>query len=109
MGRTTDRPLSDPATRAAVTARLGELYAGRPVLVGPGVLAGFTPVVNWLRELDCPVLVVSTARGAGAVPDEGECLVVEVAPPPAASVTDELRVHDRLARRLPDHAVAAVA
>ena len=100
--------LTDPATRAEVTARLGALFAGRPVIAGPGVLAGFTSVVGWLRELGCPVLVVSTARGAGAVPDEGECLVVEVPPPPAASVTDELRVHDRLARRLPDHAVAAV-
>ena len=108
MGRTTDRPLSDPATRAAVTARLGELYAGRPVLVGPGVLAGFTPVVNWLRELDCPVLVVSTARGAGRVPDSGECVVVEVTPPAATMPTDELRAHDRLARHLPAAAVAAI-
>ena len=29
-------------------------------------------------------------------------------PPPTASVTEELRAHDRLARRLPAHAVAAV-
>ncbi|MFC4786648.1 hypothetical protein ACT8ZV_19390 [Nocardioides sp. MAHUQ-72] len=100
--------LTDPGTRARVTARLGELFAGRPVLLGPGVLAGFTPLVGWLRELGCPVLVVSTSRGAGPVPAEGECVVVEVAPPPTASVTDELRVHDRLAHDLPDHVVAAV-
>src|SRR6478672_9155116 len=100
--------LTDPATRAEVTARLGALFAGRPVIAGPGVLAGFTSLVGWLRELGCPVLVVSTTRGAGAVPGDGECVVVEVPPPPSASVTDELRTHDRLARRLPDHAVAAV-
>src|SRR6478736_3605506 len=108
MGRTTDRPLSDPATRAAVTARLGELFAGRPVLVGPGVLAGFTPVVRWLRQLGCPVLVVSTARGAGPVPAADECVVVEVTPPASASITDELRAHDRLAHHPPAEVVAAV-
>jgi hypothetical protein len=99
--------LTDPVTRARATARLGELYAGRPVLVGPGVLAGFTPLVGWLRELGCPVLVVSTARGAGPVPADDECVVVEVMPPPTASVTDELRLLDRLARHLPPDVVAA--
>lgn len=100
--------LTDPAARAAVTDRLAALFAGRPVIVGPGVLAGFTPVVRWLRELDSPVLVVSTTRGAGAVPEADECVVVEVSPPAAASVTDELRAHDRLARHLPPQAVAAI-
>ncbi|GAA2148329.1 hypothetical protein GCM10009844_26640 [Nocardioides koreensis] len=100
--------LTDPAARAEVTGRLAALFAGRPVIIGPGVLAGFTPVVEWVRELGSPVLVVSTTRGAGRVPAEDECVVVEVAPPAAASVTDELRAHDRLARRLPPHAVAAV-
>lgn len=100
--------LTDPVVRAQVTARLGELYAGRPVLLGPGVLAGFTPLVAWLRELGCPVLVVATARGAGPVPADDECVVVEVAPPPTASVTDELRALDRLARHLPPDVVAAV-
>jgi hypothetical protein len=100
--------LTDPAARAEVTGHLASQFAGRPVIVGPGVLAGFTPMIRWLRELGCPVLVVSTARGAGAVPAEDECVVVEVAPPAAASVTDELRAHDRLARRLPPDAVAAI-
>ena len=97
--------LADPAARAAATARLGELYAGRPVVLGPGVLAGFAAWVGWLGELGCPTLVLATARGAGPLPGTR---VVEVVPPAAATVTDELRRHDRLAHRLPPHAVAAI-
>lgn len=100
--------LSDPAIRAGVTARLGDLYAGRPVLLGPGVLAAYTESVRQLRALGCRTLVVSTARGAGPVPDEGECVVVEVASPPADSMTDELRLVDRMLRELPAEAVAAI-
>lgn len=100
--------LTDAATRAALTARLGERYAGRPVLLGPVVLAGATSTVAWLREIGCPVLVVATARGAGPVPGPGDCVVVDVVPPRTASVTDELRVVDRLAHDLPAHAVEAV-
>jgi len=100
--------LTDPDIRAGVTGRLGELWAGRPVIIGPWVLAGATPYVGWFRELGCPVLVVSTTRGAGPVPPEGDCEVVEVPPPAAASVTDELRTHDRLARHLPGDARAAI-
>ena len=100
--------LTDKRVRDGVTARLGELYAGRPVILGPGVLAGFTPYVAWLRELGCPTLVVSTGRGAGPVPGPDGCLVVEVEPPPTAMVTEELRAHDRLARDLPADVVAAI-
>ena len=100
--------LRDPAIRSAVTARLGELWAGRPVIIGPFVLAGSTPMVAWFRELGCPVLVVATTRGAGPVPAEGDCKVVTVAPPAAASMTEELRTHDRMAHHLPDHARAAI-
>jgi hypothetical protein len=100
--------LTDDGTRAAVTARLGELYAGRPVLIAPGVLAGATATVGWLRELGCRVLAVATARGAGDVPGPPDCEVVEVTPPATASLTEELRVLDRLAHELPPHAVAAV-
>ena len=100
--------LRDPATRAAVTARLGELWAGRPVIIGPFVLAGATPMVGWFRELGCPVLVVATTRGAGPVPADGECEVVSVTPAAAASMTDELRTHDRMAHQLPDEARAAI-
>jgi hypothetical protein len=93
--------LRDPEVRASVTDRLGELWAGRPVVIGPFVLAGATPYVGWFRELGCPVLVVATTRGAGAVPGEDDCEVVTVAPPATASLTDELRTHDRLAHHLP--------
>jgi hypothetical protein len=96
--------LVDPAVRADVTRRLGELWAGRPVVVGPFVLAGATPYVGWFRELDCPVLVVATTRGAGAVPAEGDCEVVTVAPPATASMTEELRTHDALVHHLPAEA-----
>jgi len=93
--------LADAGIRDEVAARLGELFAGRPVLVGPGMLAAQTPVVGIMRDLGCRVLAVSTARGAGPVPAEDECVVVEVTPPATASVTEELRLHDRLARELP--------
>jgi hypothetical protein len=99
--------LADPAIRAAATARLAELYAGRPVVVGPGVLAGFTPWVAWLHELGCPTLVLATSRGAGQVPGP-ETRVVEIASPATAMVTDELRLHDHLAHDLPDHAAAVI-
>jgi hypothetical protein len=100
--------LSDPAVRAAVADRLGELWAGRPVIFGPFVLAGATPYVAWFRDLGCRVLVVATTRGAGPVPPEGDCEVVMVAPPATASMTEELRTHDRLAHSLPDEARAAI-
>ena len=100
--------LLDPQVRAEVTARLGELWAGRPVVVGPWVLAGAAPYVAWFRELGCPVLVVATVRGAGPVPPDGECEVVMITPPAAASMTEELRTHDRLAHHLPDDARAAI-
>ena len=100
--------LTDPAVRAEVTDRLGALWAGRPVVLGPFVLAGATPYVAWFRDLGCPVLVVTTTRGAGPVPPEGDCEVVMVAPPATASMTEELRTHDRLAHRLPDAVRAAV-
>jgi hypothetical protein len=99
--------LADPETRAAATARLAELYAGRPVVVGPGVLAGFTRWVAWLHELGCPTLVLATSRGAGQVPGP-ETRVVEIPSPATAMVTDELRLHDRLAHGLPDHAAEAI-
>ena len=100
--------LADAAVRAAVTARLGELYAGRPVLVAHGALAAVTGPVRWLRELGCPVLVVCTTRGAGEIPGPDEAVVVEIPAPSVASVTEEMRIHDTIFRRLPAHALAAV-
>jgi hypothetical protein len=100
--------LLDLDTRDAVTARLGLLWAGRPVILGPFVLAGATPYVAWLRALGCPVLVVATTRGAGPVPADSDCEVVMVEPPATTSMTDELRTHDRLVRALPGHVRSAI-
>ena len=99
--------LADETTRTVATERLAAQYAGRPVVLGPGVLAGFTPWVAWLVELGCPTLVLATSRGAGPVPGP-ETRVVEIESPATASVTDELRLHDRLAHQLPAAAVAAI-
>ena len=75
------------ADREALRAHLEGLYAGRPVLVGPGVLAGFLNTVGMLQQAGAgPILVLSTARGAGEVPDVE---VVDVTPPETTSVTAE--------------------
>jgi hypothetical protein len=100
--------LTDPAVRADLVERLAGLYAGGPVILGPGVLAGYTPTVAKLRGHDCRVLVLATARGAGPVPGPDECTVVELETPTTRLVTDELRLLDHLAHHLPDHAVAAI-
>ncbi len=100
--------LADDATRARVTAALGTLYAGRRVLLPPIPLAGATRTVAWLRELGCEVLVLATTRGAGPVPDPGECVVVELAEPSFESPTEELRRLDRTTRGLPREVVAAI-
>jgi len=100
--------LTDEIVRASVAERLAALYAGRPVVVGPTILAGATGTVSWLRELGCPVLVISTGHGAGPVPGPSEAEVVEIVAPEADSITDELRLMDRMARELPPGAAAAV-
>ena len=98
--------LTREADREALRAHLGGLYAGRPVLVGPGILAGFTNTVAMLMEVGAgPVLVLSTARGAGPVPDVE---VVEVTAPETTSVTAELRSLDPLVHALPDDVVARI-
>src|SRR3954465_5558292 len=99
--------LTDPGGRAAVTARLAGLYAGRPVVMGPGVLALWTEWAGWLHALGCPTLVISTGRGAGPVPGP-ETRGVGAPPPAPAMAPDELRLHDRLAHELPPEAAAAI-
>ena len=100
--------LADPDLLDELAARLGAVLAGRPVVVGPGVLAAYTRAIRWLGALGCPVLVVATARGAGPLPRPEEYDVVHVAPPPTASITDEYRILDRMTRSLPPDAVAAI-
>ncbi len=100
--------LADPQVRADLTERLLQTYAGRPVVMGPGILAARTELVSWLREVGATVLALTYAAGAGPKPAPEECIVVEVDPPPTSNVTEEMRALDHLARHLPDHAVAAV-
>ncbi|MGI8645446.1 MAG: hypothetical protein ACR2JD_03865 [Nocardioides sp.] len=100
--------LADGAVRARVTARLAGVYAGRPVIMAAGTLSGATGIARWLCGIGCRVLVVCTARGNGEIPAPGEAEVVEIPAPSAASVTQELRTHDRLFRTLPAHALAAI-
>ena len=76
-------------------------YAGRPVVLGPGILAARTEFVAWVREVGGTALVLATAHGAGPKPADGDCVVVEVEPPPTSSVTEEMRALDHLARHLP--------
>jgi hypothetical protein len=100
--------LLDEELRAVVTRRLGDHWAGRPVVVGPGVLAGYTRPIEWFQELGCPVLAVATSRGVGPLPAEGSYDVLWLEPPPTISLTDELRLHDRLVHHLPAELCAAV-
>ena len=100
--------LLDDGVRADVTRRLGAPWAGRPVIIGPVVLAGFTKVVEWFLDLGCPVLVVATSRGVGPIPPDGSCEVAWLDPPATASLTEEVRLHDRMVHRLPDDLRAAV-
>jgi hypothetical protein len=100
--------LTDAATRSALSDRLMERYAGRPVVVGPGILAARSEFVSWVREVGGTVLCVAYARGAGPKPPDADCVVVDVVAPPTSSVTEEMRVLDHLARHLPEDAVAAI-
>jgi len=100
--------LADAEVRADLTELLTSRYAGRPVIVGPGILAARTEFVAWIREVEGTVLVLSTADGAGPRPAEGDCIVIEVEPPRTSSVSEEMRALDHLARHLPEQAVAAV-
>lgn len=100
--------LADHDVRDEVAARLGAPLAGRPVILGPAVLTGVTRSVRWLGALGCRVLVLTTGRGAGQVPDPDDCTLTRIVPPPVASITDEFRLLDRMVRGLPLGAVADI-
>ena len=91
--------LLDEAVRTDVTRRLGAAWAGRPVIICPVVLAGFAKVVEWFHDLGCPVLVVATSRGVGPLPPDGSYEIFWLEQPATASLTEEVRLHDRMVHR----------
>jgi hypothetical protein len=72
------------------------------------VLAGFARLVEWVHDLGCPVLVVATSRGVGPLPPDGSYEVVWLEAPATVSLTEELRLHDRMVHQLPTEVRAAV-
>jgi hypothetical protein len=95
--------LTDAADREEWRRHLGGLFTGRKVVVGIGPLAGLTELVGILRKAGAEKpLLVATGRGAGPVPGPDEAWVVDLGVESAPTMTEELRRHDRLARRLPD-------
>lgn len=100
--------LADPGAREEAVTRLGAVLAGRPVILGPGLLVGSTRAVRWLGALGCPVLVIATARGAGPIPGPEEYTLTRITSPDTASITDEFRALDRTTRDLPPAVVADI-
>ena len=76
--------------RTELRERLAGLYAGRPVVLGPGAPAGWASWVERLDRLGC------------------RTLVLDLPAPATVLATDVFRLHDRLLRDLPPEAVAAV-
>jgi hypothetical protein len=101
--------LGDDNERAALRKHLGGLFTGRKVICGTGPLAGMTDWVRILADAGARrPLLVTTARGAGPVPTEDEAHVVSLRPAHYPTMTEELRDHDRMVRRLPADLVAAL-
>jgi len=72
-------------------------------------LAAFTSWIDLLEEVGARrPLIVATGRGAGAGPTGAHAEIVLIDAGRYASMTEELRDSDRLARELPEHARAAV-
>lgn len=76
--------------RAELRGRLAGLYAGRPVVLGPGPAAGWASWVERLDRLGC------------------RTLVLDLPAPATLLATDAFRLHDRLLRDLPPETAAAV-
>jgi hypothetical protein len=101
--------LADDSERETWLRYLGEIVVGRKVIAGFGVLAGFVDDVERYRRLGAqkPMLVVNS-RGAGPVPSDEDADIVYFARAEYASMTEEVRSHDTIARNLPAEVVGAV-
>ncbi|HSE09736.1 MAG TPA: ATP-grasp domain-containing protein [Nocardioidaceae bacterium] len=101
--------LSDPTERAYWRRHLSGLVAGRKVIGGIAPLAGLTDLVTHLVGAGAQKpLLVHSSRGAGRVPNEEEAHLVTVEVARYATMTEELRDHDRLLRELPSSVRQAI-
>ena len=101
--------LADPTERARWSAYLGEILTGRKVIVGFGVLAGFTDDVALYKAIGAQKpLLIASARGAGPIPDDEDAFVCFFERDELASMTEEVRSRNVVARHLPDAVVRAV-
>ena len=101
--------LADPTERARWLAYLGEILAGRKVIAGFGVLAGFTDDVRLYRSLGAQKpLLIASARGAGPIPADDDAFVCFFERGEHESMTEEIRSRNAVARDLPDAVVRAV-
>jgi hypothetical protein len=101
--------LADDHARAALRARLGELFTDRLVICGIAPLAGFTDWVALLQAAGARrPLIVASGPGAGPVPAPEAAQVLFVDAPQAGSMTEELRLQDGFVRNLPADARAAI-
>src|SRR6478752_7660671 len=74
-----------------------DVFAGRPVVVAGGILAGWGPLVEELRAAGAArILLLPGSRGTGPVPegDDIEVEPLEVAPAPTA--TGVFRAEERV-------------
>ena len=101
--------LADDAQRARWRLQLGSPFRDRPVVTGLLPLAAFTSWIDLLEEVGARrPLIIATGRGAGAGPTGAQAEIVLIDAGRYASMTEELRDSDRLARELPEQARAAL-
>lgn len=101
--------LTDPRERERWRGRLSELFTGRKVVCGLAPLAAMTDLVRLLADAGAQKpLLVHSGRGAGPVPTTEEAHQVMVEVGTFATMTEDLRAHDRLLRDLPPDIRAAV-